>query len=50
MSDNFIARSSIHDYKVCFEDDFAIVLDKQFDQIDIILHDENIEYFNTGKE
>ena len=42
MSDNFIVRSSIHDYEVRFEDDFAIVLDRQIDQGDIILIDENI--------
>jgi len=42
VSDNFIVRSSIHDYKIRFEDDFAIVLDRQIDQGDIILIDENI--------
>jgi len=42
VSDNFIVRSSIHDYEVRFEDDFTIVLDSQIDQGDIILIDENI--------
>ncbi len=42
MSDNFIVHSSIHDYEVRFEDDFANVLEKQIDQGDIILIDENV--------
>jgi 3-dehydroquinate synthase len=42
VSDNFIVRSSIHDYEVRFEDDFAIVLDRQIDQGNIILIDENV--------
>lgn len=42
MSDNFIVRSSIHDYEVRFEDDFTVVLDRQIGQGDIILIDENI--------
>ncbi len=42
MSDNFTVRSSIHDYDVRFEDDFAIVLDRQIDQGDIVLIDEKV--------
>lgn len=42
MSDNFTVSSSIHDYKVRFEDNFATVLERQIDQGDIILIDENV--------
>jgi len=47
VSENFFVRSSIHDYQVCFEDDFANVMERQIDQGDIILLDENI--FNLYK-
>lgn len=42
MFDNFIVHSSIHDYEVRFEDNFANVLKKQINQGDIILIDENV--------
>lgn len=46
MSDNFTVCSSIHDYDVRFEDDFANALRKQIDQGDIILIDENVYNLN----
>lgn len=42
MSDNFIVRSSIHDYKVYFENEFSVSLGQKINEGDIILIDKKV--------
>jgi 3-dehydroquinate synthase len=42
VSENFIIRSSVHDYEVSFNDDFGVSLAEEINRGDIVLIDQNV--------